>query len=232
MDRIAPWLTLRVTLSGELDPRSSYLRNIKEIDQVVRDRVIPLLNAIAGDEAQSRRLADIPIALSTELKNGWPGARLETVELALTPFCTIGAVLKELPMTRLSQKFEFSAAHRLHNPALSDGENAQTYGKCNNPHGHGHNYEVQVTLAGAPDTSGIILPLHELERIVNQSVIQKLDHKHLNVEVPEFKQLIPSVENIAMVIYRMLKPSLANTRAKLAGVTVWETPKTWCEYSE
>ena len=135
-------------------------------------------------------------------------------------------------MTRLSQKFEFSAAHRLHNPALSEIENAKVYGKCNNPHGHGHNYELQVTIAGAPDASGIILPLPELEQIVNAAVIQKLDHKHLNVEVPEFKQLIPSVENIAMVVYRMLKLPLAATRAKLVGVTVWETPKTWCEYSE
>jgi len=232
IDRIAPWLALRVTLCGDLNDRSSYLQNIKDIDKVVRDRAIPLLNAIATDETASHRLADIPAVLAGALKDGWPGATLDKIELSLSPYCTIGVVLKELPMTRLSQKFEFSAAHRLHNPAISDDENIQTYGKCNNPHGHGHNYEVEVTIAGTPDSSGLILAVHDLERIVNQAVIQKLDHKHLNVEVPEFKQLIPSVENIAMVIYRMLKPLVANARATLASVTVWETPKTWCEYSE
>jgi 6-pyruvoyltetrahydropterin/6-carboxytetrahydropterin synthase len=136
-------------------------------------------------------------------------------------------------MTRLSQKFEFSASHRLHNPALSDDVNRRTYGKCNNPHGHGHNYEVQVTLAGTPaDETGLLVDVPAFERTVAETVIERMDHKNLNVEVPEFRDLIPSVENIARVIYRMLKPKLENSATRLAGVTVWETPKTWCEYSE
>ena len=137
-------------------------------------------------------------------------------------------------MVRLSQKFEFSASHRLHNPKLSDAENRAAFGKCSNPHGHGHNYELQVTLLGQPDHNGIIVEVPAFERAVNEAVVQRLDHKNLNVEVPEFasNQLNPSVENIAMVIYRLLKPKLDSSRAKLASVTVWETPKTWCEYSE
>ena len=137
-------------------------------------------------------------------------------------------------MVRLSQKFEFSATHRLHNPALSDAANRDTFGKCNNPHGHGHNYEVQVTLKGRPDDArGVLLDVPAFERIVASTVIDRLDHKNLNVEVPEFRDgLIPSVENIAITIYRMLKPQLADAGAQLAAVTVWETPKTWCEYSE
>jgi 6-pyruvoyltetrahydropterin/6-carboxytetrahydropterin synthase len=136
-------------------------------------------------------------------------------------------------MTRLSQKFEFSASHRLHNPALSDAENRQAYGKCNNPHGHGHNYELQVTLVGTPDPStGLLADIPSFERTVASTVIDKFDHKHLNLELPEFADLVPSVENIAMVIYRLLKPKLASPRSRLASVTVWETPKTFCEYSE
>lgn len=135
-------------------------------------------------------------------------------------------------MVRLSQKFEFAATHRLHNPALDEQANRAIFGKCNNPHGHGHNYEVQVTVAGTPDDNGVIVPVPELERLVDQIVIERFDHRNLNVELAEFADLIPSVENIARVIYRLLKPKLTWPHAKLVSVTVWETPKTWCEYSE
>jgi 6-pyruvoyltetrahydropterin/6-carboxytetrahydropterin synthase len=137
-------------------------------------------------------------------------------------------------MIRMSQKFEFSASHRLHNPSLSDEMNRQTFGKCNNPHGHGHNYELQVTLSG-PDGAEMPTPLVQFERIVAETVIDRFDHKNLNEQVPEFAELIPSVENIARVIYRLLKPKLESQQASerhLASVTVWETPKTFCEYSE
>ena len=135
-------------------------------------------------------------------------------------------------MMRLSQKFEFSATHRLHNPKADDAENSRIFGKCNNPHGHGHNYEVQVTLKGEPDGNGVLIGIPEFERVVGETVIEKFDHKNLNVELTEFAELIPTVENIAMVIYRMLKPRFGEGQAELASVTVWETAKTWCEYSE
>jgi 6-pyruvoyltetrahydropterin/6-carboxytetrahydropterin synthase len=135
-------------------------------------------------------------------------------------------------MVRLSQKFEFSASHRLHNPSLSDDDNRRTFGKCNNPHGHGHNYELQVTLRGTPDDRGVLIYIPAFERVVAETVIDRFDHKNLNLELAEFRDLIPSVENIARVIYRLLKPKFDAQRATLASVTVWETPKTWCEYSE
>ena len=134
-------------------------------------------------------------------------------------------------MIRLSQKFEFSASHRLHNPAISDEDNRRTFGKCNNPLGHGHNYEVQVTLTGAPGPSGVLIAVPAFERIVGETVIDRFDHKHLNTEVPQFRELIPSVENIAKVIYEMLAGKLKSEGSELASVTVWETPKTWCEYA-
>jgi 6-pyruvoyltetrahydropterin/6-carboxytetrahydropterin synthase len=78
----------------------------------------------------------------------------------------------------------------------------------------------------------LFIEVPEFERIVGATVIDRFDHKNLNAELPEFAELIPTVENIAMVIYRMLKPAFGGKRAALASVTVWETPKTWCEYSE
>ena len=135
-------------------------------------------------------------------------------------------------MTRYSEKFEFAASHRLHSTQLSDEQNRECFGKCNNPAGHGHNYEVQVTLVGGPDSRGVLMEIPAFEQVVNETVIERFDHKNLNAEVTEFKELVPTVENIARVIYRLLAPVLKRGATRLASVTVWETPKTWCEYFE
>jgi 6-pyruvoyltetrahydropterin/6-carboxytetrahydropterin synthase len=221
------FFTIAVTLEGELDPRSCYLRNIKEIDQIVRTKAIALIDRSRRSHSVATLLPD----LFSEIGSAWLPAKVLSVSLGITPTLCLTQLASESPMnTRLSQKFEFSAAHRLHNPALSDDENRKTYGKCNNPAWHGHNYEVQVTLRG--DGGKMLLGLPALEKVVAEHAIDKLDHKNLNVEVAEFKELIPTVENIAMVIYRMLKNRFTAAGAELASVTVWETPKTWCEYSE
>lgn len=153
------------------------------------------------------------------------------IVLHRSPFQKVALWDLEKPMVRLSQKFEFSAAHRLHNPALTDNQNQDLFGKCNNPHGHGHNYELEVTLVGKPDDHGLLIPIDQLERIVQEHVIDHLDHRHLNQEVPEFQSRIPSVENIAQVIYQRLELPLKFPNAHLAAVTVWETPKTSATYS-
>jgi 6-pyruvoyltetrahydropterin/6-carboxytetrahydropterin synthase len=167
-----------------------------------------------------------------QLKNAWPGSELHRLRLALSPFLTLTLFAVEFPMIRLSQKFEFSASHRLHNPTLSGEQNQSLFGKCNNPHGHGHNYVLQVTVAGLPYSSGHLIDIPQFERVVASTVVEPFDHRYLNLEIPEFSELIPTVENIAMVIFHMLKPKLEAMRVKLAGVTLWETTKTWCEYME
>lgn len=230
------YFTLAVTLEGQPDAASQYVRNIVEIDGVVRRVAIPIVSrhvrerTFGGGGLVAAELFEL-------LRDAWPGAAVKAVGFGLTPFLSYAVhaadgPTAERPMVRLSQKFEFSATHRLHNPALSDDDNRQTFGKCNNPHGHGHNYEVQVTLAGEPDAGGVLMDVPTFERTVADAAIDRLDHKNLNVEVPEFRDDIPSVENIARAVYRMLVPKFAGERARLASVTVWETPKTWCEYSE
>jgi 6-pyruvoyltetrahydropterin/6-carboxytetrahydropterin synthase len=225
------FFTLRLTLAGNPSVASQYVVNIKEIDAAARERAVPLVT-----RAVRETRADVPRLVSelfAEMSRAWDDApTVDALELRLSPFLAHAVVRSELPMVRLSQKFEFSATHRLHNPALSDEENCRTYGKCNNPHGHGHNYEVQVTLAGTPGKTGLLIDVPAFERIVATTVIDRFDHKNLNVELPEFRDVIPSVENIASTIFRLLKPPLGDAGAKLASVTVWETPKTWCEYSE
>lgn len=222
------FFTLDVTLAGQLDARSQYLRNIKEIDEKIRTRGIPVVERAVrtGTFGSGGRVL---LDLHATLADAWPGSSLQSLRLGLSPYLSLSAERMELPMVRLSQKFEFSATHRLHNAALSDADNRSTFGKCNNPLGHGHNYEVQVAVAAEPDAAGKVVDVVGLERIVGQHVIERLDHKNLNAEVAEFRETIPSVENIARAIFGMLKD---HTPAKLVAVTVWETPKTWCEYSE
>ena len=236
---IGHFLVFRLTLEGEIDPQSGYLRNIKDIDGAVRDTVVPFLET-AVDEwsfVNSQKLARTLVE-TIQFNDSLPRANIVAGELLLSPHLTLGWSASEPNMIRLSQKFEFSASHRLHNPALSSEENVALFGKCNNPMGHGHNYELQVTVSGVPDPkSEQIIAVDALEQIVDEQVIKAFDHKHLNLEVAEFKTLNPSVENIARVIYERLAPALARsfkgrTDAKLASVTVWETPKTWAEYSE
>ena len=233
LNGLGHYFTLAVTLAGDLNPDSHYLENIKQIDQTVRHLAIPLFDKTIRHHP-SRFGAPLLAETFDLLQNAWPPAQLDCLTLSLSPFCSLSLHATERPMTRLSQKFEFAASHRLHNPALSDEQNRQTFGKCNNPHGHGHNYELQVTLLGQPagNDSGLLIDIPAFEQIVADTVINRFDHKNLNLQVAEFASEIPSVENIARVIYRLLKPKLQSPQSHLASVTVWETPKTWCEYLE
>ncbi len=115
-----------------------------------------------------------------------------------------------MPTAILSRRETFSASHRLHSAALSDEENRQIFGKCNRPNGHGHNYTVEVSLHGEVNENGIIMNLFELEQIIEKHVLDKVDHRHLNLDVPEFKNLNPTVENVAVVIWNWLKPQLGD----------------------
>jgi 6-pyruvoyltetrahydropterin/6-carboxytetrahydropterin synthase len=229
------YFEIEVSLIAPPDERSQYVRNIVEIDAAVRRLAIPLVERHVRERTFGGG-AGVAAELFGRLANAWPGASLAGLVFRLSPYLSYAVVVadqtsSEPRMVRLSQTFEFSAAHRLHNPALDDAANRDTFGKCNNPHGHGHNYQVQVTLTGEPDANGTLLPIVQFERIVASAVIDRFDHKHLNVEVPEFRDTIPSVENIARAAYRLLKPHFTGN-PKLASVTVWETPKTWCEYTE
>ena len=220
-------LVARVTLAGPLDVQSQYLLNIKEVDAAV----MALLPKVAAESRKTEAtVGSLARVLFDGLQAKW-SAKLHQISLLATPTLTHTISAREPAMMSLSQKFEFSAAHRLHNPALDEATNRALFGKCNNPLGHGHNYEVQVTLRGTPNARGVLLDLPTFERIVADCAIDKLDHKHLNVEVAAFTETIPSVENIAKVIYDWLAPVLAGEHHKLASVTVWETPKTWCEYA-
>src|SRR5580693_67228 len=125
-------------------------------------------------------------------------------------------------MIRITRKIEFSAAHFYHNPNFSAEENRRVFGKCNNPHGHGHNYTLEVTIAGEPDpATGMVLDLKELKELLEREVMDRMDHRHLNYEVPELAGKIPTCENIAEVIWQLLEPKIP--RGKLDRVRLYES---------
>lgn len=236
---VVPYLRLRATVVGRPDARTGYLLNIKELDDLLRRYAIPhtatQLRRHGWRMPAERLLADVWSDLQLHMPAHAP---LRELELVVTPTANYRVVLapqprsndaKAIAMMILTQQFEFSAAHRLHCPELSDAENLATFGKCNNANGHGHNYVVEISLAG-PDgeLGGIVFPMPRYEQIVQREVIDRLDHKHLNLDVPEFADLNPSVENIARVIWQMLAKQFAP--AQLHRVRVFETQKTWADY--
>ncbi|HEV8607424.1 MAG TPA: 6-carboxytetrahydropterin synthase [Tepidisphaeraceae bacterium] len=230
LSSLGHFFTIQLTLSGQLDPATNFLQNIKMMDSLVRQKCIPLAERAIREK--QNHPTQLLLSMHHELKNPDPGATFDALNLSLSPFLSLSAISSELPMTRLNQKFEFSASHRLFNPNFTDDLNLKTFGKCSNPHGHGHNYELQVTLRGRPNEKGLLIDIPTFEKIVAENVISRFDHKNLNLEVPEFKSSIPTVENIAATIYKILQPKLQTDTSSLASVTVWETAKTWCEYSE
>lgn len=134
-----------------------------------------------------------------------------------------------MPTVYITRKVHFNAAHRLHNPDKSEEWNRETFGKCNNPNWHGHNYELEVTVAGEPDDeTGYVVDLAALKDLLHERIVEKVDHKNLNREVDFLDGVIPSTENFAVAIWNELEGALPAGR--LHSVKLYETPRNIVEY--
>jgi 6-pyruvoyltetrahydropterin/6-carboxytetrahydropterin synthase len=132
-------------------------------------------------------------------------------------------------MVLLTRKAEFSAAHYYWNDGWSQQENERVFGKCANRNGHGHNYTLEVTVAGDVDpVSGFVVDLKALKDVIEREVIQVYDHRHLNLEVPEFRTVIPTTENIAIAIWTRLEKKIVG--ARLQRVRVYEMADLFADY--
>ena len=126
-------------------------------------------------------------------------------------------------MIYVTRRGEFSASHYYHNPQFTPEENRRIFGKCNNPNGHGHNYVLEVTVGGEPEpVTGMVLDLKDLKELLEKEVMERMDHRFLNYEVPELAGQIPTCENIAAAIWQRLEPKIR--RGRLHRVRLWETP--------
>ena len=131
----------------------------------------------------------------------------------------------------ISRRAEFSASHICRSAQLSDEENVRLYGAGANANGHGHNYVLEVSLEGKPDpATGMIYDLMDLKDVMMREVVDPMDHRHLNHEIPPFDKVIPTTENLAIEIWRRLEPEFVNAPARLHRVRLYETEDTFVDY--
>ena len=239
---------LDVGVAGEIDPRTGMLINIKELDRIVRAEAVQHLDR----KFINRNVADFrERAVTPEILAEWIAARVEprlpetialaSVRLEETPerFAEWRNSALTTQQTRrrnektmlLTHAYEFSASHRLHSPHLTPEANRELYGKCNYDNGHGHNYIVEITVAGPINAdSGRVIDPETLDAIARREVVDRYDHRHFNLDIPEFQGLIPSAEVITRVIWDRLREQIP-APARLARVVVRETARNIFEYA-
>jgi 6-pyruvoyltetrahydropterin/6-carboxytetrahydropterin synthase len=232
---------LDASLTGEPDPSTGYLMNIKDIDRVVRAHAVRIIADACRNRPAAQAYELLP-ELWRALEPHLPGA-LDSLVWRPSPFMGV-QIQRAAPRPTMSthvlihQSFDLAAAHRLHSSALSEEENRAFFGKCNNPNGHGHNYKIQTSIAVA-SAPGPAISTRDLERLIQETLIDRYDHKHLNIDTPEFDQarggVNPTVEGIARVFFERLRGVLAHggpdgRGATLRSITVWETDRTSATY--
>jgi 6-pyruvoyltetrahydropterin/6-carboxytetrahydropterin synthase len=130
----------------------------------------------------------------------------------------------------VTRKAHFSASHRLYNPAWPDEKNQKVFGKCNNPNGHGHNYDIEVTVAGEPPAdTGMVIDLKMLADIIEEEIVERVDHKHVNLDVDFLRGVIPTAENMAIAFWKILAPKI--TGGRLHAIRLYESENNFVEYT-
>ena len=223
---------LTIACRGEPDPETGYLLGIQDIDAAARRSVVPRIARACAEAPTTEPSALLP-ELARLLGAELPGL-VTALRWNLTPTYSVEVAVPIDARSRVlvRQRFDFAAAHRLHCPGRSDEDNRRIFGKCNNPSGHGHNYQVEPAVAVPAEADA---PLERIESVVDRVVLDAFDHTHLNEDTDAFRTgsgVNPSVENIARVCFERLAPEVAAEipGAELRGVTVWETDRTSATY--
>lgn len=235
---------LDVTVAGVVDPSTGMVVNIKRIDDVLKAKILTQFDGRSIND-EIAHFAEVPsttenillyIAGQLTLSNVLPPeVQLTHLRLEEMPRLWSEMAWSEMALSgdrstmTLTRTFEFAASHRLHAPALSEERNQELFGKCNNPAGHGHNYILEVTVAGEPDpVTGMLVDLLELDRIASEEVVDRYDHRNLNQDIPEFTNRPTTSEVVAHEIFCRLKARLP----QLARVRLHETARNIFEVSE
>ncbi len=226
---------VETTVAGIPDPVDGMVVNVTEIDRVVKEEIVQLFDQRFINRREPH-FSEFPSTTENLARFAWKKieprldrGRLARIRVEETPTLWSEYEGAETEMVSLTRVFEFCASHRLYTPKLSDEENVKVYDKCANPHGHGHNYTLEVTVRGpVDDVTGTVADLPKLEQVVDEHVVERFDHRNLNIEIPEFRELVPTAENIAIVIWNTLTdkaPEIPWHKIKL-----WETPRNYFEY--
>jgi len=226
------FLQLAVELVGPLTAQTGLLVNVNDIDRVVRRHAAPVFierigaHLRRGEHISFANIALMLRAAQERLRDRFGPARVDRLALQWSPFRKLAMDTKEPGMLYFSEKFEFAATHRLWNECFSEADNLRVFGKCANPTGHGHNYVVEVMVRTPAE--GPNLEVGAFEQIVDAELMQLVDHKNLNLDVPAFRDRIPTVENLAVFAWERLAGKFGP--ARLHCVTVWESDRTYCCY--
>ncbi len=236
---------LLIEVAGEVEPTTGFVVNVVDIDENVRRFVVPIFAKRIRENFRQRRHISF-LEIDELLREAWGqltdkfgSAKLSKLSINLNPFRKVEIDSVDSKMIYFSEKFEFAATHKLWNEQFSDERNVEVFGNCANPTGHGHNYIVEVTIkkpaVGLPlrlssqyEAAGDSFCIADFEKIVNNELIKLVDHKNLNIDVSEFREINPTVENIAVFAWDKLAGKFSG--AKLHCITVWETDKTYCSY--
>lgn len=225
---------------GTIHPVRNYLLDIKDVDRAMRASLVPAIQR-ACDEAPgsdpagvlARSMPGASEAIEGRLRASGCEGSLESIRWRLSPYYSVEVFMKKQDRALLRQSFEFAASHRLHVPSLSAEENVRLFGKCTHPSGHGHNYRVEPCVEVSLESAGGF-GLEALESAVEETILGRYDHRHLNLDTPEFNPEVggvnPSVENIARVFFERLEPAVRARGARLASITVWESDRTGASY--
>lgn len=231
-DGLSLWLELEVSVAGPVKKISGFVINVVDIDNAVRKSAIPLFAKFIRENFKAQKHITV-IQLSKLLQNSakllaenLAPCSLTKLSLRLNPYRKIQITNGENNMFYFSEKFEFAAMHKLWNPTLSDDENFKLFGKCANPAGHGHNYVLEPVIKRKSDQP---FNIPDYQKIVKSNFIDLVDHKNLNQDIPHFKNINPTIENIAEFAWQKLANSFQS--AKLSSIKVWETDKTCCSYT-
>lgn len=224
--------TLDVTITGPIDPITGMAMNMTDLKALVNTVLEEFDHAYLNEDTPYFH-EQIPTTenivrvlwrlIAPRLPTGVVLARLRLYEMQ-----DLWAEYDGTEEASFTRSYVFSAAHRLHAPALSDAENLEVYGKCNNPRGHGHNYTLEVTVKGTIDPlTGMVMDLPDMDRIVH-SVLDQIDHKHLDREISAFHSQVSTAENIVVYLWNELAPRF---EGRLAHLKLWETKKNVFEYT-
>jgi 6-pyruvoyltetrahydropterin/6-carboxytetrahydropterin synthase len=227
---------LYVSVAGGLIEENGMVVNIKTIDTILKEKILSQFDQQSiNDEIEAfcdkaPCLENVLRYIRAELEPNLPeNVTLTNLKLYETEDL-YGELNPENDALTLTRSYEFAASHRLHADALSHEENVELFGKCNNPHGHGHNYVLEVTLGGRPSAeTGMICKLDELDEIVEREVVDRYDHHNLNLEIEELKGKNPTSEVVAIEIFRRLKEK---TPAELKRVRLFETARNVFEVNQ
>ncbi|MDD5135078.1 MAG: 6-carboxytetrahydropterin synthase [Phycisphaerae bacterium] len=232
-DTLALYFALWVELIGRIDADTGFVVNVTDIDRIVRAKAVNIFEEFVKDKfvlKEQITFEQIGQLLSTiwiAIENEFTPAKINNLTVELAPARKLGIKERDGNMLYFSEKFDFAASHTLWNKKFSNEQNYDTFGKCANPTGHGHNYIIEVTIKQSRDSNGAV-KAGEFETAVQKHFISIVDHKNLNADIEHFATVNPTVENIAEFAFNCLAGKFDS--AKLDSVTVWESDRAFCSF--